>query len=605
MVEHLLAKERVESSNLFIRLNSIVGLQPSGLTLYHPAGHLAQPRNPFGKDIANAGLFRALARHGGYAQLAVLNQVGLSAEALSRELFAPAAAAPSLATAPLWDTTLPARTGLLLRGQPYLSELAWLRGQAGSQRAYSLVGLIHSIAPPVIREQIGAAALAPVHPWDALICTSPAVQRAMEQLFASMEAWLQEHLGARRLPRPQLPLLPLGVEVETIARQADSAADRQALRQRFGIAESDLLLLWVGRLSYFEKAFPQVMFQAAQQAAQASGQRLQLLLVGWFPNGEQDRRLYQQAAAALAPDVPVVWLDGNDPSNVAQAWAAADVFLSLVDNIQETFGLAPVEAMAAGLPVVASDWDGYRYTIRDGQEGFLVPTLASPASPLGDGLAHRHALGLETYQNYVGAAAQHTAVNVALAAQAIARLASSPELRRRLGEAGRRRARSSFAWPVVVQQYNALFADLQARRLAAAEPPVPPAVQPVRAEPFAAFHGFATAVLQPDLRLQLAAGLNPAQAPALLEQRLAVELNRLYPDLRGTPEEARALLAQLAQHQPDGLAVGDLLARHPQERHPVLRCTLVWLAKLGLIDWRAPKTSPPVPPSRSEPVRLG
>ena len=40
--------------------------------------------------------------------------------------------------------------------------------------------------------------------------------------------------------------------------------------------------------------------------------------------------------------------------------------MSLADNIQETFGLTPVEAMAAGLPCVMSDWDGYRDTVRDG-----------------------------------------------------------------------------------------------------------------------------------------------------------------------------------------------------------------------------------------------
>ena len=440
-----------------------------------------------------------------------------------------------------------------------------------------------------------------MHPWDALICTSPAVQQAMERLFDAQHDWLRERLGASRLPRPALPLIPLGVEVETIARQADQAADRQALRQRFGVADSELLLLWVGRLSYFEKAFPQAMFQAAQLAARQSGQRLRLLLVGWFPNGEQDRRLFQQAAAALAPDVPVVWLDGNDPAHVAQAWAAADAFISLVDNIQETFGLAPVEAMAAGLPVVASDWDGYRYTIRDGQEGLLIPTLASPACVQGDLLAHRHAIGMETYQNYVGAAAQHTAVHVSAAAQAIARLAGSAELRGRLGEAGRRRARASFAWPVVVAQYNALFEELQARRQAAAEPGPLRTVQPVRAEPFAAFHGFATSVLQPELRLRLAPGLQPAALMAELERQLGVELNRLYPELRGTPDEAHVLLAALAT-APDR-TVQELLASHPPERHPWLSCSLVWLAKLGLIDWLPASARPSDGPS--SPVLLG
>ena len=55
-------------------------------------------------------------------------------------------------------------------------------------------------------------------------------------------------------------------------------------------------------------------------------------------------------------------------------WHAADVFVSPSDNIQETFGLAVLEAMASGLPVVASDWDGYRDLVADGETGFLVPT---------------------------------------------------------------------------------------------------------------------------------------------------------------------------------------------------------------------------------------
>ena len=43
-----------------------------GLSLFHPKGHLARPANPFGKDIANAALFRGLVNHGGFAEVAVL-----------------------------------------------------------------------------------------------------------------------------------------------------------------------------------------------------------------------------------------------------------------------------------------------------------------------------------------------------------------------------------------------------------------------------------------------------------------------------------------------------------------------------------------------------
>ena len=57
-----------------------------------------------------------------------------------------------------------------------------------------------------------------------------------------------------------------------------------------------------------------------------------------------------------------------------QALSSADLALSLVDNTQETFGLAIAEAMAAGLPVIASNWNGYRDLVRHGVDGYLVPS---------------------------------------------------------------------------------------------------------------------------------------------------------------------------------------------------------------------------------------
>ncbi|MFX4717673.1 glycosyltransferase, partial [Acinetobacter baumannii] len=85
----------------------------------------------------------------------------------------------------------------------------------------------------------------------------------------------------------------------------------------------------------------------------------------------------------------------------------------------ETFGITPLEAMAAGLPVVVSDWDGYRATVRHGVEGFLVETLGGPPG-LGDLMLDRHLFGMDSYQSYVGQVAQYTAVHVAKAAEALA-----------------------------------------------------------------------------------------------------------------------------------------------------------------------------------------
>ncbi len=559
------------------------------LALFHPSGRFVLPGNPFGKDVANGALFRALARHGGYRQLNVLNQLGLSPAQLADGLFAEGEAGPALAGGPLWSTAIPARSGVLLRGQPHLSELAWIRRGEGRDDAYSLVGLIHTLAPPAVRESIGAAAVAPLQPWDALVCTSPAVQQALREMFETWGDYLGERLGGSRMTIPELPLIPLAVEVERIAAQAASGAARAALRSRLGIAEDDVVVLWLGRLSYFEKAFPQVMFQAVQQAARDAGVRVHLALVGWFPNGETDQELYRQAADAYASDLNVLVLDGNDQDTVAQSWAAADIFLSLVDNIQETFGLAPVEAMAAGLPVVVSDWDGYRSTVRDGVEGFLIPTLGAPGGAPGQLLAHLHSLGLETYQTYAGAVAQHTAVHGGQAAAALARLIASPELRTWMGAAGQRRARQMFSWPVVVEQYNALFAELSQRRqhaLTQSTAPSPHRISPLRGDPFADFAGFASSVLDPATRLRLTPGVTGPQA---LARTQAVALDGMYHGLRGSADEAAQLLALVAAADPaQGCSVAELSAGFAPERHPFLATTLVWLAKLGLLDWLPP-----------------
>ena len=555
------------------------------LALFHPPGRFVLPGNPFGKDVANGALFRALARSGGYRQLHVLNQRGLAPEQIAEGLLVEGEAGPRLASGPLWSTAIPSRAGVLLRGQPYLSELAWIRRNQGRDDAYSLVGLIHTLAPPAVRESIGASAVAPLQPWDALVCTSPAVQHALGEMFENWGGYLQERFAGQRSCLPQLPLIPLGVEVEAIAAQAASGDARTAMRARFGIAEQDVMVLWLGRLSYFEKAFPQVMFQAVQEAAQKSGVRVHFLLLGWFPNGEADQQLYRQAAAAYASDVNVLELDGNDQASVAQSWAAADIFLSLVDNIQETFGLAPVEAMAAGLPVVVSDWDGYRYTVRDGVEGFLIPTLGAPGGAPGELLAHLHSLGLETYQTYVGAVAQHTAVHGGEAAAALARLIGSPDLRASMGAAGQRRARQMFSWPVVVDQYNALFNELTQRRLhdqAQAEAKSPYRISPLRGDPFADFAGFATTVLDPATRLRL----RPGVGEKAFAHAHTVALNHQYPGLRGSWEEAARLLTLVAAADPArGCLVAELTADFSPERRPFIQTTLVWLAKLGLLDW--------------------
>jgi glycosyltransferase involved in cell wall biosynthesis len=113
--------------------------------------------------------------------------------------------------------------------------------------------------------------------------------------------------------------------------------------------------------------------------------------------------------------------------DVAEILAGADVFV--LSSRSEGMPMSALEAMAAGLPVVASAVGGVPEVVVDGETGFLVTPEDAPALRA-----------------------------------AIERLLADPSLRRRLGEAGRRRAAATFALPRWQAAHLALYTELLAER---------------------------------------------------------------------------------------------------------------------------------------------
>lgn len=550
----------------------------SRLAIFHPRGEFGLGANFFGKDVANQELFQAMARHAGLEQLDVLSSLPATVEHL-REALLDDPSAPIRITRSSVLTTTPAQeAGALLRGQPHLQNLAWLRRITSGDRSYSLIGLIHTLAPPSIRQDIAAALTTPVHAWDALICTSPSVRDATAAMLEGWGDFLGERTGGGRPPMPALPVIPLGVEGPRFAALADRPEARAKVRAQLGLDAEAVLVLWVGRLSFFEKAFPQPMFAAIQRAARETGKKLHFAMAGWFPAPDRDRDFYAEAARNHAPDVVTHFLDGNDRTLVGELWAGADIFISLVDNIQETFGITPVEAMAAGLPVVVSDWDGYRFTVRDGQDGFLIPTLGGPTSGQGVSILMRHLFEMSTYQSYVGEVAQHTAVHIGRAGDAIAALARSPDLRRRMGASGRARVATTFDWPVVARQIAELADELGEVRRAAPDPQIRQPRDPVRGDPFLAFAGFPTQAWSLTRPLRAVPGIGPDDI-----RGITTRLDTAFHTLRAPLEECAQALDLLASGRAQ--TVRQVLEAFPPPRRRAVELGLVWLAKLGAVDW--------------------
>jgi len=338
--------------------------------------------------------------------------------------------------------------------------------------------------------------------------------------------------------------------------------------------------LYMGRLSFHAKAHPLAMYQALEAAARTLPDGLKVVLVecGWHAN-EFIRKAYADAAQVACPAVRVVTLDGRKVEERQTAWAAADLFCSLSDNIQETFGIVPIEAMATGLPVVVSDWDGYKDTVRDGVDGFRVPTLM-PAAGLGSDLALRHALEIDTYDMYCGHTCSLVAVDVDATAQAFSRLFASTALRRQMGEAGRQRARAIYDWSVIIPQYEALWAALAEIRTSTAGA-VPPLVHPwpARMDPFVLFAGYPTRTLTPQTML----GLTDADVHAALMRVSGyhqLAMVNFATVVLPTEAEVLAVLNSAACGPRPAI---ELIQSIAVERQAFVFRTLAWLVKLHIL----------------------
>jgi glycosyltransferase involved in cell wall biosynthesis len=521
-----------------------------------------------GRPVANRGFLHGLIRYGGLATLYGYTpraQYGAELEQLAADLGA------GMPVRIIEGHRLDQLTevGGLVLCDPKLAIFARQRSSVGS-RAYILTGLTHTLADFDVLAIVADLATAPVQPWDALVCTSRAAATMVDEVLRAEEARLRERLGANRFPRPLLPVIPLGVDT---ARFAPRQEWRAAWRERLGIGAEEVAVLSVGRLSRHGKAHPLPMLAALGRAARTQPHRLHLVLAGWWLHPPEEA-IWREQAAVLCPEVQLHILDGREEAVQREIWSAADIFTLLVDNIQETFGLAPVEAMAAGLPVVVTDWDGFRDTVRHGRDGMLVPTLMAPPGE-GREASIRHATLNIPYGAWLSVTARLTAVDIGAAAEAFRALAADPTLRRRMGSAGQARTRETFDWSAVIPQYQALWREQHAIRLVAPATGVP-VPDPRYMDPNQAFAAW------PSGTFHLSQRLRPDPVAATTDLRSLVRFTA--PSLPSELDEA-GIIELLAELHRRGKATGrELLEMLEPANRGAGRRALLWLLRVGLAE---------------------
>jgi glycosyltransferase involved in cell wall biosynthesis len=159
--------------------------------------------------------------------------------------------------------------------------------------------------------------------------------------------------------------------------------------------------------------------------------KLRFLIVGgWYPH---DRRLFIECFSAIKDQNLGPYFFWSGPQGVEDVHpylAASDIFLSLA--YEESFGLSVIEALAAGLPVVGPRAGAIPEIIAEGTEGLLVP-LADFAGGSGEQLV-----------------------------QTVGKLAADAGLRKKMGEAGKKKVTEKFSLPLILKKLEEIYEAVKA-----------------------------------------------------------------------------------------------------------------------------------------------
>jgi dTDP-glucose 4,6-dehydratase len=253
--------------------------------------------------------------------------------------------------------------------------------------------------------------------------TSPAERIEVERAVAGAASRIlatctdeRSELAALGVPGSRVSVVPCGVDIEQFSPHSPGSDQSSvpARRRRHR-------LLGVGRL------VPRKGFDVSITALPRLPDTELIIAGGGDASSDSERERLVSVAEQLGVADRVELIGQVTRADMPALLRSADVVVC--SPWYEPFGLVPLEAMACGVPVVASAVGGMQDTVVDGVTGALVP----PRDP-------------------------------ASLAQAVRPLLDSSQLRRRFGQAGLDRARSRYSWAQIALETDAVYTKVMPSR---------------------------------------------------------------------------------------------------------------------------------------------
>ncbi len=391
----------------------------------------------------------------------------------------------------------------------FFSDLVYLRNRYAKNK-FPITGLIHSLNAQITNVHALKVSWSPLLSYDTIICSSLAGQTAIKNVFSN----LSKNLSSAMIPfknHPRLEMVPLG-----IADHFFDAIPKTDSRHRLQLLSSGFFFLSMGRFSPTLKMDFYPLLLAFQELINNNNkQNIFLLLCG--SGSPSEIKLLETMLRELNLTEQVRIFSNFDSSQKIHLYNAADAFISLSDNVQETFGLAVIEAQARGIPVIVSDWNGYRELVETDYNGYKIPTCWT-SELLQEELAD--IMNFETMQLLM---AQSTAVDLKELNTALEKLSGDPALCQRLGENGKKRSFEKYRWSIVIKQYEELWEKLFQESMK--DPETGLELNPLRTDYSTVFTHYPTSFLAIDNLLKITA----RGKTVLSEKKLPPPLHRSVP----------------------------------------------------------------------------
>jgi glycosyltransferase involved in cell wall biosynthesis len=314
----------------------------------------------------------------------------------------------------------------------------------------------HTLGHYSMWQELSKIVPAPPTAFDSIVCRAPSTAESLREGFL----WLQEMHGlkGRNLPC-RLDVTGFGIDLELFHPHSEDEKSRA--RRILNLPQNGQIAMYFGRVTPHSKADLMPLLRAFCDATQNDDD---YLLIAGTPYPETYAQQLRETGNALALGERLIIHGHVEPQLRPLYFGAADVFVFPADNIVETWGNTMCEAMASGLPVIASDWDGLSTHMKNGENGFLIPTWWMPGTER-----------VELFSPYAPKRgdrlrlAQNVWVDTVALTDALRTLLSTPEARRIMGENGRRIAEENYNWNGIMKQWRALWDELEG--IARAEPP--------------------------------------------------------------------------------------------------------------------------------------